>query len=375
MAAGWAAGWWLLWRLPAPAVPISPAAPVSPVASEGRRRLTVVVAARDEEASLPALLKSLDEQTDPADEVIVIDDHSTDATADIARRAGATVLCSSPLPEGWTGKTWAMHQAAEMVTSGPDEDLLLFVDADVSFAPEALAALRNEHERRGGPITVEPWHVTERAYERLSAIANAVTLMGTGAFTGWPRRPAPMAFGPCLLVDVATYRESGGHGHPDVRRLIAEDIGLARRFHEMGRPVTAFAGRDLVRFRMYPGGISQLAEGWTKILAYGSARTPPLIAAATGLWVTGAILASGAGAGAALDLLRRRRPDRAVVLTYGAWSVQVGWMLRRIGGFGAVTPALFPVPLGAFLAFFARSWALRLTGRAPTWRGRVTPQI
>ena len=84
----WAAGIWLLWRLPGPAEPPAPgphaAAPGGPAEPPAPTRLSVVIPARNEERALPALLGSLAAQTDPADEVVVIDDHSVDDTVVVA---------------------------------------------------------------------------------------------------------------------------------------------------------------------------------------------------------------------------------------------------------------------------------------------------
>lgn len=342
--AGWAAGWWLLWRMPAPAPPdTDPGSTVS-----------VLVPARNEAAALPGLLASLADQSAPPYQIIVVDDHSTDATAAVANAAGVTVLASAALPEGWTGKTWALHQAAQHATG----ELLLFVDADVTLAGDAVRRLRGEHARRGGLVSVAPFHLTERPYERLSAIANVVILMGTGAFSGWPRRPAAMAFGPCLLVGRNDYDTLGGHAHPEVRSLVAEDVALACRARRRELPTTILAGRHVVRVRMYPEGPRQLIEGWTKVLAYGAARTPAPLVALTALWVAGATSAALGQAG---------------TVGYAAWVVQMGWMLRRAGRFGPLTALGYPAPLATFLALFARSWILRLRRRPPTWRGRVTP--
>ena len=286
------------------------------------------------------------------------------------------VAASAVLPEGWTGKTWACHQGAARATG----DLLLFLDADVRLHPHALHRLRAEHAAHGGLVSVQPFHVTERPYERLSALANVVVLMGTGAFTGRPRRAPAMAFGPCLLIARPDYQSVGGHAHPDVRPLVAEDIGLARRCREQGRPVRVLAGRDVVQFRMYPDGPAQLAEGWTKMLACGARRTSPFLSALIGLWVTGACLAAadGARALAAAAAPARRRPGRPcprrAALSYAAWAGQVAWMLRRVGRFGVATSAAFPVPLGAFVALSIRSAVLRALRQPPRWRGRQAPR-
>jgi 4,4'-diaponeurosporenoate glycosyltransferase len=325
----------------------------------------VIIPARNEERSLPHLLRSLHAQILPASEVIVVDDHSSDRTAVLAMAAGAHVVSSAPLPEGWTGKTWACHQGATAAHGA----VLCFLDADVTLAPDALARLLHEHETRGGLISVQPFHIASRPYEQLSAACNLVELMGTGAFSGRPRRPAAMAFGPCLLLGRPEYQHCGGHAHPEVRALVAEDIGLARQAAANGFPVTAFAGRHVVAFRMYPEGPRQLVEGWTKMLAYGARHTPLPAGLAVGCWVTGALL----GATEVVTRPRGRRSAAIAAGLYAAWTAQWWWMLRRVGRFGWPTVIAWPAPLLAFIGLFGRSVAFRATGRPPRWRGRSAP--
>ncbi len=143
---GWSAGWWLLWRIPVPA-PAVAAAGTRPVVS-------IVVPARDEEAVLPALLSSLGPELGPGDEVIVVDDHSGDATADAARAGGATVVCSPPLPHGWLGKPWACHIGA----AAANNRLLVFLDADTRLVPGGLDRLVAGHAATGRLYSVQPFH-------------------------------------------------------------------------------------------------------------------------------------------------------------------------------------------------------------------------
>lgn len=362
LAGGWLAGFALLARLPGlTRLPVLS----RPGLLDAPPRLSVVIPARNEEGNLGQLLGSLARQQHaPAgvlvEEVIVVDDRSTDATADVARRAGATVLAGTAPPFGWNGKCWACHQGAVAARG----DRLVFLDADVTLAPDALERLVAEHERRGGLVSVAPFHRTERLYERLSATANLVALMGTGAFGLLPGGPA-MAFGPCMIAGAGDYRRVGGHAHPDVRGQVAEDIALARRFRALRLPVAVLAGRDVVSFRMFPEGPRQLVDGWTRLLAAGAERTPAPLGAAVVLWVTAALLA-------AVGPLRART-RRASLAWYGAFSLQMWWMLRRVGRFGALGTLAFPLPLSTFLALFARSAWHRMTGRPPTWRGRSMP--
>jgi 4,4'-diaponeurosporenoate glycosyltransferase len=369
---GWSAGFWLLARLPRPrTMGTAPRPDLPGGAATPGPGLSVVVPARDEEHSVGALLASLAAQTTPATQIIVVDDQSGDDTAGVAGRAGATVMAGSAPPAGWTGKAWACHQGAGMATG----ELLVFLDADVTLAPEALAHLVDEHRRAGGLVSVEPFHRTERWYERLSAVCNIVTVMGTGAFTGPPWRPTPMAFGPCLVLSRLDYDRIGGHAHPDVRGRIAEDVALARRALASGRPVRLLAGRDVVAFRMYPGGPRQLVQGWTKMLGLGVGRARPEVTVLVSLWITAALIAARGGLGVAGRRIRLLPPvptgvEMTAVGVYGAFALQTWWMLRRLGRFGRATPALFPVPLGAFVALFLRSVVLTVARRPVRWRGR-----
>ncbi|HEY5187321.1 MAG TPA: glycosyltransferase, partial [Actinomycetes bacterium] len=135
--------------------------------------VSVVIPARNEETTLPALLESLRQLTIGVAEIVVVDDGSRDATASVARSAGATVLTASAPPPGWTGKAWACHLGA----SATSADLLLFLDADTVLARDALGGLLELHERHGGLVSVQPFHCVVRAYEQLSSYFNVMSLL------------------------------------------------------------------------------------------------------------------------------------------------------------------------------------------------------
>ncbi len=359
LAVQWATGAWLLARIPPPRV--SP--PAGPGPAPALPTVSVIIPARNEEASLPHLLASLATQTHVADEVIVVDDHSEDATAAVAATGGATVLDAPPLADGWLGKPAACTAGAARAVG----DLLVFLDADVTLAPGALAALVDEHRRRGGLVSVQPHHVTVRPYERLSAICNVVSMMGTLGFTGPPRREVAMAFGPCLITDRADYDAVGGHTDLTVRSQVIEDIALARCYRAAGRAVTVLGGRTMVRFRMYPGGVRQLIDGWTRSLGVGARGASPVAIVGPFLWVWGAVVAGWGGVAALAG-----GPHRLInAVIYAVWAAEIGWMLRRVGRFGALSAALFPVPLIAFVALFIRSGILLVAQRQVRWRGRM----
>ncbi|HVE45175.1 MAG TPA: glycosyltransferase [Acidimicrobiales bacterium] len=416
----WLAGTWLLWRIRTCGVdtddPPNRHLDLAGRAAmdEGEGLVVVVIPARDEEERLPRLLESLAVQDPRPAQVIVVDDASRDATAEVARSAGATVVAAGPLPAGWTGKSWACATGAEVAgavaasrgdspagavaasrgddragavaasrgenpggagtetasTAAPPHHearpalsavhaTLVFLDADTTLAAGGLSRLLGEHRRRGGLVSVQPFHVMERPYEALSAFFNLVSMMGVGAFT--PRRNARPAgaFGPCLVSSTADYAATGGHAHPDVRGRVVEDVALAQRFAGAGLPVSVLGGRGTISFRMYPRGLSQLVEGWTKNFATGASSTRPFTFVLISLWLSGCISAAW------------YMPAPAPLVVYLAYTGQLAWMLRRIGRFGWWPVLLYPVPLAFFLVVFARSLVLTHLRGEVRWRGRT----
>jgi 4,4'-diaponeurosporenoate glycosyltransferase len=322
----------LLCRLPAPG------------RSRSATRPSVVIPARDEETRLPHLLASLAKSDLQPLEVLVVDDGSRDNTAAVARAGGARVIAAPPLPEGWTGKCWACSLGAQQARG----EVIVFLDADVTLATDALARVVAEVEARGGLVSVQPYHRVPRAYEKLSAFFNLVALMGVDAFGVRRGRVKPAgAFGAVLAATRAEYAARGGH--TAVRAEVLEDVALAGRFDT----VTLFAGRDTAAFRMYPGGPAELIEGWSKNIASGATATRPSTAVMIFLWITGAFTALAHPA------------------SWAAYAAQLVWMLRRVGSFGAATGILYPLPLAAFVLLFARSAFLAFARGEVRWKGRT----
>ena len=335
-----------------------------PMQRSADRQVSIVIPARNEAANLERLLASLGAACSGA-QVIVVDDASTDDTSVVARAHGASVVRNDgDPPPGWTGKTYACQRGADVATGR----VLVFLDADVTLHDRAIDRVVAALDAQGGLVSVQPYHAVHRPHEQLSAVCNAVTMMGSGAFAAWPRPRRPVAFGPCLASTRADYVATGGHS--SVAGEVVEDVQLARRYAEHGLPTTVFAGRDTISFRMYPHGVVQLIEGWSKNLTSGARLVDPLAAFVAAWWVT-SCLALGIGA---LDVVVGNRGSwTGVVSATAGWvavMLQLRWTLSRIGAFRWWAAVLHPLTLWAFVGLFLRSTWLTLVRRTVRWSGR-----
>jgi 4,4'-diaponeurosporenoate glycosyltransferase len=306
-------------------------------------QISVIIPARNEEQNLPPLLRSLAAQAVKPHEIIVVDDASTDRTAEVARMLGAKVIQSQTLPDGWRGKPWACHQGAQAAT----DELLLFLDADTWFQPEGLGRTLSAYE--GGAFSVSPHHEVRRPYEQLSLFFNFNMTFGTV--------PGGL-FGQMLLVDRSSYRRVGGH--ETVRDRILENVWLARQFRQAGIPVRSRSGRGVFAFRMYPNGLRELIAGWTKGFAAGAGQTPRGTLLALIAWMSGLMLA----------------PLGWLVIGGWSWGLvyllcaaQVAGFSRQVGSFRWYTAAFYPVPLVFFFLVFA--WSVLRSGKRVSWKGRT----
>ena len=311
-------------------------------ASELSAQVSVIIPARNEDHNLPALLRSLASQPVGPREIIVVDDGSTDHTAEVGRQHGVTVIASQALPEGWRGKPWACHQGAQAATG----DLLLFLDADTWFEPDGLVRILSAYE--GGALSVGPYHDVREPYEQLSLFFNLNMAFGTV-----PHR----LFGQMLLVDRESYRRVGGH--ETVRGRVLENFVLAGRFRDAGIPVRSATGRGVLSFRMYPNGLRELVEGWTKGFAAGAGQTPRRVMFALVAWMSGLMLA---------PLGWLVTGDWSWCPVYLLCAAQVAWFSRHVGAFRWYTALLYPVPLVFFFVVFA--WSALRSGKRVSWKGR-----
>jgi 4,4'-diaponeurosporenoate glycosyltransferase len=324
---------------------------------------SVIIPARNEEARLPTLLESLRVQTVAPAEILVVDDNSTDATARLAREAGCRLIPAGEKPPGWLGKTWASWVGAQNAASG----LLLFLDADTRLLPAGCERLLAERQSGGGVVTVQPWHQTGNAVEKLSSFFNVVVMAAINSFTAFGDGLDPAGcFGPCILCDREAYFRVDGHR--TVKGSILEDLDLGRLFLSAGIPLRCRGGRGVIEFRMYPEGIAAQVEGWSKNMARGAQGAHPVVLACIALWITGC--ASAAFFGARGVLWGSLATAVEGVGFYVLYAGQLFWMYRRIGDFGLQSALLFPVHLLFFALVFLRSLALTFIVRRVSWKGR-----
>jgi glycosyltransferase involved in cell wall biosynthesis len=215
-----------LWRVMRPAT----------VDESHPRRVSVVVAACNEEAGIEATIRTLLDSVGVDIEVIPVNDRSTDQTGAIIDRMAATDSRVKPvhikeLPPGWLGKTHAMHVGAQRATS----DALLFTDGDIKFDPRALhqaCAYLEQHELDHLCLLPQlvPGGVLENACLSYFGFAYAVGLQLHLIRTGWPLSYAGV--GAFNLVRTQFYREIGGH--EQIAMDVLDDVKLGKMIRRAG---------------------------------------------------------------------------------------------------------------------------------------------
>ena len=339
--------------------------------------LSVLIPARDEAERIDACLAGLAGQSYRNFELLVVDDHSTDATAAIVRSYAAQlpaleVLPSAALPDGWAGKCWACWQAAGSARG----DWLLFLDADVMPRPELLTALLARAESHSlDLLTLMPLQQLGSLAERVIMPAFFALLYGLYplGLVSDSRSPIAFANGPCLLIRREVYFTTGGH--QAVRASILEDAELGRIVKAAGYRLEAAVAPDLIAARMYTGWAS-LAEGLGKnaVAGYrsGGSRSG---------WV-GARLALVAFlpwylllAGVLLELARPGAALGAVLLLHSALLAALGlacwgWLAHRRYRIAPWWGALFPLGLAIYFWLAARALLRLRSGRGVMWKGR-----
>ena len=348
--------------------------------------VSVLVPARNEAKRISPCLRSLLRQDYPDYEVLVLDDHSEDGTAQVVLELGCSrdpqarhrLLESVPLPPGWTGKSWACHQLAGAAKG----EFLLFTDADTTHDPASLGAcVGHALDTDAALLSAWPRQITRTWSEHAVIPLVYVLLLGAlphrmlhrlQRYRQYALRTSKgmlasmgAANGQYMLFRRAAYDAIGGH--EAVRDHLVEDVALGRlvaaRTAEGMRLINC-DGSGLVQCRMYES-FAQVWEGFTKNLRAAFSQS------VVGFWIFGLI----GTCGLLLPFVWACVPGVS-----GRWwwlpVLQVAWiyLIRvvmtvrfRTSWLGVV---LHPVGEGLSLLIGLNSWRLS-TQRGVSWKGRV----
>lgn len=330
---------------------------VSPVA------VSVLIPARNEEAGIAACVEAVLASRGVELEVIVLDDHSTDRTADVVREAATKdarlrLESAPPLPAGWCGKQHACFALSKLAR----HDLLAFLDADVRLAPEALARLAAFREtRRAALVSGFPRQETGTLLEQLVIPLINWLLVGYLPMVGM-RLSRWAAFGvgcgQWFLTGRASYAAVGGHAA--VKASLHDGLTLPRAYRRAGFRTDVCDATGLAVCRMYRSaagvwlGLAKNArEGmatavqlpvWTFLLFAGHVAPYPLLAD------RGAVPVAGA----------------ACVLSLGLRLATAVWFRASLVG-----ALLHPVGVLVLLAIQWFAAYRVLVGRPVGWKGRT----
>jgi glycosyltransferase involved in cell wall biosynthesis len=246
--------------------------------------VSVLIPARNEEAVIGAAVRAA--WANGNCEVLVGDDHSTDRTAELARQAGATVIAIPPLPAGWCGK----QHACAVLARRAAQDLLVFVDADVRLAPDALARMTAFLEAAGADlISGIPRQETVTFGEKLLIPQIHFLLLGFLPLRRMRARRHPAYGAGCgqlFMARRAAYEAAGGH--EAIRETRHDGVRLPRAFRAAGLKTDLFDATDVATCRMYRSG----REVWRGLMknATEGLGAPRMIGPATVVLLAGQVL-------------------------------------------------------------------------------------
>lgn len=237
--------------------------------------ISAIIPARNEEASIARVVESVAAQPE-IDEIIVVNDQSTDRTASVLAKLSQSIpklkiLSAGHLPAGWVGK----NHAAAVGAAAAQSDWLLFTDADTyHHLGSARRALADAVDHSAVLVSYSPEQEMETFWERavIPFIYGRLAARFSFAQINDPRRPEAAANGQFVLILRDAYNAIGGHAA--IASEILEDVALARRVKLQGYGIYFTAPIGVVRTRMYRS-FGALWQGWTKnlyLLAGGNAK-------------------------------------------------------------------------------------------------------
>ncbi len=338
--------------------------------------LTVIVPARNEEDCLGACLESLVSQSEEIFalgkdwELIVVDDHSSDRTAEMARGfAGVTLMEAAKLETGWTGKANAIWTAAKHARGR----WLLFTDADTVHEPGNLRRAMHEAERhQAGVLSYSPRQIVRglAQHSLMPLVFCELALAYPPAKVSDPKQRIAAANGQFLLVEREAYRKLGGHA--SVADEVLEDVALAYLAKQRKVGLRFRYADDAVATRMYRTTAAMI-EGWTKNLALLFDNTLVLSA-----WRALDIFLLFALPVLAVVLWNAKFAQHSIQWLCAGWVLALLWVRTLVRFYGRVAKSNFPFmdcavsPLGLplFVGLLYRSWFHHTVAKRVSWKGR-----
>jgi chlorobactene glucosyltransferase len=337
--------------------------------------ISVIIPARNEERNITRCIKALLVQSYPNYEIIVVDDHSTDATPQILSRLAkgnpqVRVLQGKDLQPGWAGKPHALVQGA-VAAKG---DWLCFLDADTFASPALLSSTyRTALSTKADLFSILTAQELGSFWER-----TVLPLVFLGLAYGFPAervndpsKPDAIANGQFILIKRSVYDAVGGHAA--VADRIDEDRAIAAVVKRGGYRLVVADGRLVASTRMYTS-LAEMWEGWTKniflglqdrlgLLSFG-AFVGVVVSIGLPVWLFGSLawfVYSGRMAAALVAL-------EAVIL-WGYLLIK-RWQACRAFGIPAGYALTFPLGALIFTAMMATSAYNVISGRGVSWKGR-----
>ncbi len=344
--------------------------------------LTVIVPARNEEENLAACLQSLVSQSEEVFqlgkegelgrdwELVVVDDHSTDGTAEIACGfAGVTVLEAGKLEPGWTGKNNAVWTAAKKARGR----WLLFTDADTVHEPGDLRRAIHEATRhKVGVLSYSPRQIVSGLWQRslMPLVFCELALSYPPAKVSDPAQRIAGANGQFLLIEREAYRRLGGHAA--VAEKVLEDVELAFLAKRRKVGLRFRYAEDAVATRMYRTR-GAMVEGWTKNLALLFDNTLALA-----VWRALDLLLLVGLPVLAVELWSARFAAHSLEWLGAGWVLALLWVRTLVRFYARVAKSNFPfvdcalTPLGLplFVVLLYRSWFQHRILKQVGWKGR-----
>ncbi|RJP58000.1 MAG: glycosyltransferase [Candidatus Auribacter fodinae] len=232
--------------------------------------VSVLIPARNEEKNIARCINSLLKQTYSDYEIIVVNDRSTDNTANVVSEIAAchqnvTLINIKQCPEGWSGKNHALHNGVQRARG----DFLVFTDADTYHEPECIeTALAYSVQNSVDLLSVNPHLVTASFWENvIMPIAGAVLMVWypIEKINSQDSR-CSYANGQFIMMRKDAYVKIDGH--QSVREALLEDLALARRIKDNGLRLRALWGPKLYKTHMYTS-LRDIWRGWVRIFYHG----------------------------------------------------------------------------------------------------------